>query len=485
MASGSGGITPHSSNLDLRKTIYSTSAALPTARAITPQEAQQTIQANAAKDAATASSSTGGTGGAKLSYSCETCGTDCTRVRYHSLKDGKYTICSACYTSGRFPSTMYSGGFVRMDDEAFRHASGANTSDWSDQETLLLLEGIEMHDDDWNKVSEHVGTRSKDQCILHFLQLPIEDSYLADSDAQLGPLKHAASIAGGGSALPFSRVDNPVMSVVAFLAGAVSPGVAAAAAQRALGELTKGLRKRNGVEKIVEEIPEEKDGEEKTEKDDAMQVDDEKVEKPEAAEETVAPADSMEVDATTNVASAEEPAGPEDAVPATTAAESSTAPATTNGTNGTIPQSEIERIATLALGSAAAKASVLATHEERRIETLVTRLVSAQMKKLELKMTMFEKFEEMLEQEKRQIEIQKQQFYKEKLTLQGQLGIVQNLLEKAKAQGQANGEMKQRADAVDRTISSAAAQAMKETTVEGNAGVEVPQDGQSNLATIG
>lgn len=107
------------------------------------------------------------------------------------------------------------------------------------------------------------------------------------------------------------------------------------------------------------------------------------------------------------------------------------------------------------------------------------------MKKLELKMTMFEKFEEMLEQEKRQIEIQKQQFYKEKLTLQGQLGIVQNLLERAKSQGQANGEMKQRADAVDRTISSAAAQAMTETNVDGEAAVEVPQDGQSNLATIG
>lgn len=25
--------------------------------------------------------------------------------------------------------------------------------DWSDQETLLLLEGLELHKDDWNKVS--------------------------------------------------------------------------------------------------------------------------------------------------------------------------------------------------------------------------------------------------------------------------------------------------------------------------------------------
>ncbi|CAF4355853.1 unnamed protein product, partial [Rotaria socialis] len=30
--------------------------------------------------------------------------------------------------------------------------------DWSDQEILLLLEGLEMYKDDWNKVCEHVGT---------------------------------------------------------------------------------------------------------------------------------------------------------------------------------------------------------------------------------------------------------------------------------------------------------------------------------------
>ncbi|CAF1634493.1 unnamed protein product, partial [Adineta ricciae] len=50
--------------------------------------------------------------------------------------------------------------------------------DWSDQEILLLLEGLEMYKDDWNKVCEHVGTRTQDECILKFLQLPIEDPYL-------------------------------------------------------------------------------------------------------------------------------------------------------------------------------------------------------------------------------------------------------------------------------------------------------------------
>ena len=37
-----------------------------------------------------------------------------------------------------------------------------------------------MHKDDWNKVCEHVGSRTQDECILHFLRLPIEDSFLED-----------------------------------------------------------------------------------------------------------------------------------------------------------------------------------------------------------------------------------------------------------------------------------------------------------------
>jgi SWI/SNF related-matrix-associated actin-dependent regulator of chromatin subfamily C len=40
-----------------------------------------------------------------------------------------------------------------------------------------------MYKDDWNKVCEHVGTRTQEECILHFLRLPIEDPYLDDPAA--------------------------------------------------------------------------------------------------------------------------------------------------------------------------------------------------------------------------------------------------------------------------------------------------------------
>lgn len=89
-------------------------------------------------------------------------------------------------------------------------------------------QALEVYRDDWNKVSEHVGSRTQDECILHFLRLPIEDPYLEDSSASLGPLAYQP--------VPFSQSENPVMSTVAFLASVVDPRVASAAAKAALGE---------------------------------------------------------------------------------------------------------------------------------------------------------------------------------------------------------------------------------------------------------
>lgn len=114
---------------------------------------------------------------------------------------------------------------------AMRNKTAASLArDWTEQETLLLLEGLEMYKDDWNKVCEHVGTRTQDECILNFLRLPIEDPYLEDHEAGgvLGPLAYQP--------VPFSKSGNPIMSTVAFLASIVDPRVAASAAKAAMEE---------------------------------------------------------------------------------------------------------------------------------------------------------------------------------------------------------------------------------------------------------
>lgn len=128
------------------------------------------------------------------------------------------------------------------------------TRDWTEQETLLLLEGLEMYKDDWNKVCEHVGTRTQDECILHFLRLPIEDPYLEDFETGMNiniPLNDILNnlvinpnilFLGGAlgplsyQPIPFSKSGNPIMSTVAFLASVVDPRVAAAAAKAAMEE---------------------------------------------------------------------------------------------------------------------------------------------------------------------------------------------------------------------------------------------------------
>jgi SWI/SNF related-matrix-associated actin-dependent regulator of chromatin subfamily C len=100
--------------------------------------------------------------------------------------------------------------------------------EWTDNEVLRLLEGVDRFDDDWLMISEHVGSRSKEQCITKFLQLPINEEFLT---AQLTKKELQE--------LPFGELPNPIMTTIAFLAGHVNPGVGAAAAKTALKELMK------------------------------------------------------------------------------------------------------------------------------------------------------------------------------------------------------------------------------------------------------
>lgn len=116
--------------------------------------------------------------------------------------------------------------------------------EWTDEEILHLLEGVERFEDDWLLISEHVGSRSKEQCITKFLQLPINDEFLT---AQLSKKELEE--------LPFGDLPNPVMTTIAFLSGHINPGVGAAAAKTALKELMKsGEGHTDGSTTIAESV---------------------------------------------------------------------------------------------------------------------------------------------------------------------------------------------------------------------------------------
>ena len=64
--------------------------------------------------------------------------------------------------------------FILMDSS---EVSGASGTSWTDEETLLLLEGLEIFGGKWAEIAEHVATKTKTQCMLHFLQMQIEDRF--------------------------------------------------------------------------------------------------------------------------------------------------------------------------------------------------------------------------------------------------------------------------------------------------------------------
>ncbi|XP_045897699.1 SWI/SNF complex subunit SMARCC1-like [Micropterus dolomieu] len=300
---------------------------------------------------------------------------------------------------------------LRSDIYARKHpkAKGASAGrEWTEQETLLLLEALEVYRDDWNKVSEHVGSRTQDECILHFLRLPIEDPYLEDSSASLGPLAYQP--------VPFSQSENPVMSTVAFLASVVDPRVASSAAKAALEEFSR-----------VQEDSVDKISEMSNQPDKIESMDLEKIETNSTSLQVPVRMDGLKVEPTgatlegervkrenAEMMLAEERDGRGDD-------DESLGRREGDGDDGRVMEQDlvegsVTTAAAAALASAATKAKHLAAVEERKIKSLVALLVETQMKKLEIKLRHFEELETIMDREKEALEQQRQQLLSERQT---------------------------------------------------------------------
>lgn len=252
-----------------------------------------------------------------------------------------------------------------------------------------------MYDDDWSAIEEHVGTRSAQQCIRKFLQLPIEDPYIS-AEGDLGPLRYAR--------VPFEQADNPVMSVVAFLAGVISPGVAAEAAKTALHQLTDGDTKVAPEEDQKEAIAEESKPAEGTPAEGEEKKDDEKMDSEEdkPKEEGATAQDDMQVDAESQAQRAVK----------------------------TIPHSKVVRAADLALKSASKAAGALADAEDLQIRPTLASLIKLTLTKLELKTAQFEELEELLEDERKSLESARMALVNERVNLRRLLDNVKSELAK-------------------------------------------------------
>ncbi|KAE8702235.1 organ-specific protein S2-like [Hibiscus syriacus] len=117
--------------------------------------------------------------GPSVEYHCNSCSADCSRKRYHCQKQADFDLCFDCFNNREFGSGMSSSDFILMEPGEAPGLSGGN---WTDQETLLLLEALELYKENWNEIAEHVATKTKAQCILHFIQMPIEDVFFNSDD---------------------------------------------------------------------------------------------------------------------------------------------------------------------------------------------------------------------------------------------------------------------------------------------------------------
>ncbi|KAK1902109.1 SWI/SNF complex subunit SMARCC2 [Dissostichus eleginoides] len=281
-------------------------------------------------------------------------------------------------------------------------STASSMREWTEQETLLLLEGLEMFKDDWNKVSEHVGSRTQDECILHFLRLPIEDPYLEENSSSLGPLAFQP--------VPFSQAGNPVMSSVAFLASVVDPRVASAAAKSALEEFSRMKEEVPAalVEAHVRRVEEAarvsgrqdplyglegsgiagtglEEGERPEENSDENKSDNQPSEEKREAKAEMGDGEK-EKDGKEGTEEGQREAESEGERKAKVERD--------------VGEGNLATAAASALAAAAVKAKHLAAVEERKIKSLVALLVETQMKKLEIKLRHFEELETIMDRER-------------------------------------------------------------------------------------
>lgn len=193
-------------------------------------------------------------------YTCDTCGVDCTQVRYRLLRPSPSQTdnawCPLCYEAGRIPAPIGRGDLIKTETDPTNPLDGGSTqgshvvsTDWSDAETLLLLRAIQANGTNWDAVSNAVGTRTAHECALRFTTMPVQDRYLTEplggrlsedaSDKWGAGTRHPVlgpySLTGESRfAAPFNQTDNPILSVLAVLSSLVQPEVVQHATKRAL-----------------------------------------------------------------------------------------------------------------------------------------------------------------------------------------------------------------------------------------------------------
>lgn len=340
-------------------------------------------------------------------YHCASCSLDCTRLRFHYAKaapapvpgvptptETKYDVCPNCFLQGRIPNSHHASDFVKMEETAFESIPDRDAP-WSSSEMVLLLEGLENYDDNWHQIADHVGTRTREECVQKFIQLGLNDEFdldeIAGNTSALQPGDPLRIRALNGRD-PVSQNENPVLSVVTFLAELADPKVAAAAAGRSVEQVRKDLRAQ--LEKGFDT-----EGNLKT-----------SAEKEKASSDKPKTEDSMDVDTAS--------------VPAAGGSSSSTQ----------------DTVTSLTFGVSASRAGTLLSYEERQMIRVLNACVNSVLEKQEAKNAHFAALESHLLAEKRDVELARQQLFLDRLAFSKRVEEVEEKFRTLGVEGSGEGK---------------------------------------------
>lgn len=222
---------------------------------------------------------------------------------------------------------------------------------WTEEESSKLLVGIKEFKNDWYKISKKVGTKTPQECVLKFLQVPIEDSY--DKLGNVGIMKYASNF-------PVNGVDHPVINNLAFMAQLVDSDVAKAASGRAIKEMDSKIQEK--IEKVSGE----------TASQEAENKDIKEEEKDDEAKENGA----ITTEESTDV---------------------------------------VRDAAVAAFGIVGARSHLFATYEDREMHKLAHSIINQQLSKVDLKLQKLAELETIYEKERKLLAKQQQEVFLDRL----------------------------------------------------------------------
>ncbi|OAY47988.1 SWI/SNF complex subunit SWI3A isoform X2 [Manihot esculenta] len=347
---------------------------------------------------------------------CGNCGETCDSGLYEYIK-GHYVLCGKCFKDGRYRENKSKDDF-KLNDNV--DSSSTNEAVWTEAETLLLLESVLKHGDDWDLVAQDVQTKTKLDCITKLIELPFGDLMLSSAHRN-GNVNGLFGSVNNSKQVPLSSSENQdaiknedlvheqtnmneqngdavdegppmkrkrttllsdagssLMKQVALISTITGPDIAAAAAEAAVAALCDETS-------CPKEIFDGKD---------------------------TFPTNGLW--SPTVHSKPERPHHVEDSEIKESSTQSETQE-TYTGQNDIPLTLRLRTAVATALGAAAAHAKLLADKEDREIENLVTTIIETQLKKLHYKIKRFDNLELIMEEEYAELEDLKESLIEERI----------------------------------------------------------------------